>query len=132
MISALIYTLCAYLFCVLFVFCYAVIAESKGCVIRYSDIINPNKWVSFIKGTLMSIIIPRHKFEQIAINRIFNENCKQCLDKGCCINCGCATYEKMLDSDSVCSSGHWYGSMSAERWEEWKDKFEISLTIKKK
>lgn len=131
MISIAVYSIIAYMFCALIVFCYAIIAENKGCNIRQADIVNPLKWVSFVRGTLISIVVPRHKLEQIAVQRIFNDGCKACLDKGCCLNCGCSTYEKMLDSNSACSSGHWTPTMSKSKWEEWKSQFTISITIKK-
>lgn len=108
------------------------IDNNKECKISYEDAFNPMKWKSFVVGTLKSYIIPKHELEQLIIHRYTNIGCQPCLEKGCCLNCGCNTYAKMLDGNAACSGGYWDTYMSEKQWNEWKEiyKPEIKIEIK--
>lgn len=120
-----------YVLGVIFVFVATIPSERMGCKISIWDKLSPKKWYSFVNGTFKSIILPEHHLEQLIVFRYYNQNCKQCLEKGCCINCGCTTYSKMLDGNAVCASGYWNQYMSRSKWEDWKKNFKITIKIEK-
>lgn len=103
-----------------------------GCNIQNDDKWDPVKWISFAKGKVIQFIIPEHEFEQLVAKRYYNKGCRDCLKKGCCVNCGCETYPKMLDWKAACASGYWSQFMDKEKWESWKELFDIEVKIVKK
>lgn len=119
-----------YLLCVRIVI--YTIDSNKDCKIDYEDAFNIDKWRSFIIGTIKAYLLPKHELEQLIIHRYYNVECQPCLDKGCCVKCGCNTYAKMLDGNAICSGGHWDSYMSEKQWAQWKEIFkpEIKIEIK--
>jgi hypothetical protein len=97
-------------------FVYWATSKKEDCPISNDDKWNPKKWLSFAYGTFMEWLFPPHVLEQVW-ERYTNKDCKQCLDKGCCVNCGCNTYAKMLDPKAACSSLYWDTMMAKEQWE---------------
>lgn len=96
-------------------FVYWATSKKEDCPISNEDKWNPIKWKSFAYGTFMEWLIPPHALEQLW-ERYTNKDCQKCLDKGCCVNCGCNTYAKMLDPKAACSSLYWDSMMPKEQW----------------
>ena len=80
----------------------------------------------------MEWLLPQHEFEQMVVHRYFKPECQPCLERGCCINCGCNTYAKMLDSKATCANGWWYPMHNKEVHKKWKENFEIQIKVTKK
>lgn len=71
---------------------------------RIRDMVNPVKWVSFIKGVVLDMFLQPHILEQVLVRQIV---CKPCVDAGKCLDCGCKMPEKTYDLDAECSAGKW-------------------------
>ena len=65
--------------------------------------------------------------EQVIYRQSFAE-CKQCLEKGECIHCGCKSPELFYDKEMVCSGGNWQEMKSPEDWNEYKKDIGIEIT----
>jgi hypothetical protein len=94
--------------------------------VRVVDLINPLKWLSFIRGTLLKLLFPPHVIKQVFIR--MNE-CPECVKDGKCIVCGCDTMGKMFDPYATCSLDRWGPNDSKERFEEREEKFKIKFNI---
>ena len=120
LLSTLSFVFISYLCIVRFVYFATAKKEAKGCTIANEDKWNPIKWISFARGTAMEYVLPKHELEQL-VERYTHPDCQKCLEKGCCISCGCETYAKMLDPNAACSNGNWFPMMSQEDWEARKE-----------
>lgn len=95
--------------------------------VRLIDIINPYKWVSYIKGTSISVFLERHYMEQLLYRSFI---CRPCIDNKKCLHCGCDAWGKMLDPKSSCSAEKWGPMQSKEQWNRSVSNFGISYIFK--
>ena len=110
-------------------FIYYKIDNNEHCKISYEDAYNPKKWKSYAIGTYKEWLFPKHELEQLFILRYIEPKCAPCLEKGCCLNCGCNTYAKMLDPNAMCSENHWRPMMSQRQWNNFKNTFTPKVKI---
>lgn len=98
--------------------------------IKFKDVVNPYKWLSFIRGNSNVGTLPLHELEQI-IYRV--NKCAECLERGYCDHCGCSMPAKAYDPNSVCDNeetGERWGPMfGKEAWEQYKKDFKIDIGI---
>ena len=96
--------------------------------------INPRKWVSYIKGTIasfvlrntMSHLLEAHVVEQLAFRMI---RCPECAQGPFCIDCGCNMPDKMLVVDEKCSLKKW-GPMILDKQEYLEHKKTYGIDLK--
>lgn len=95
--------------------------------IRAIDVVNPVKWLSFIKGTVYGMFLKPHILEQVLIRQL---ECPECISEGKCVDCGCKMPEKTYDFDAHCSLGKW-SEIERDRvkWEERKEKYKIKIGV---
>ena len=108
--------------------------------ISWVSCFNPIKFFNVAIGLLFKLILPLHVFEQLVL-RIYDEDCKVCLDEGKCVGgsacgeecaCGCDTVAKMyspLESDS----GENWGPIiwNKNKYEELRKEYPIEIIIKR-
>jgi len=86
----------------------------------------PPKWSIFIKGTYNATTVP-FEFCEIVVYRA--TMCRECLEAGKCVNCGCKTPDSFMVLENWCSGNNW-DKTTIEQWNEYKKrtglKFEIS------
>ena len=86
----------------------------------------PLKWGVFLKGTYNAKTVP-YEFCEIIVYRA--TMCRECMDAGKCINCGCKTPDNFMALANFCAGGNW-DQTTIEQWKEYKQrtglKFEIS------
>lgn len=95
--------------------------------IRFTDVINPLKWISFVRGYFNSLFLKDHLIEQYCIRLI---ECSDCVLAGQCGHCGCAMPEKAFDPSARCSNNNW-GPIIMDRdlWIAHKEKYGITLSV---
>jgi hypothetical protein len=97
--------------------------------VRFVDVINPLKWVSFAWGTMNKHLFTRpHRWEQYVVRRYMPE-CQPCVKNGSCLHCGCDTVAKMLTPWESCSAGWWGPYLSKVKWEEYKNAYGLKIKI---
>lgn len=95
--------------------------------VRAVDVVNPVKWVSFIKGTVYGIFLKPHILEQVLIRQI---SCPECMEAGKCIGCGCKMPAKTYDLDASCSEGRWSEvERDSAKWDDRKNRYKIKLKV---
>lgn len=108
------------------------------------DVLDPKRWKLYFRGkkrekdgtTLQiaeeeTLTVNNEELqsfiEQVIYRQSFAE-CKQCLEKGECIHCGCKSPELFYDKEMVCSGGNWQEMKSPEDWNEYKKDIGIEIT----
>lgn len=95
----------------------------NGIPIKYFFL--PKYWKSYLRGKIIGDSIKQEYIEQL-IDRMTTPGCSECLRLGKCTECGCNTFEKMLDPHSECakvgSDGMplWGPMVSKGGWEDVK------------
>lgn len=95
--------------------------------VRLSDLINPVKWFSFLRGKFISIFVSVEYMQQLMLRAYL---CSICVEKGKCVDCNCDTWAKMLDPYATCSAGKWGAMYKHKRWHEVVKEFGISYIFK--
>lgn len=114
----------AYFFCV--ALCYA------GIFIKERSFDNlgwmcfdPRRWVYFVMGKFIGVIIPYHVFFQYAL-RVFNKECSECVKIGKCKSgkCVCDVYEKMFIPNIACDNSNYDKiKWSKKEFNDWIEKY---------
>lgn len=108
------------------------------------DVLDPKRWKLYFRGkkrekdgtTLQiaeeeTLTVNNEELqsfiEQVIYRQSFAE-CKQCLEKGECIHCGCKSPELFYDKEMVCSGGNWQEMKLPEDWNEYKKDIGIEIT----
>lgn len=94
--------------------------------VKVVDIINPLKWISYIKGSFISLFVSRAYMEQLMYRAYV---CKPCVDRGHCINCNCNTWGKMLDPKARCSAGKFGEMQTSKKWYQTVTEYNISYNF---
>lgn len=82
------------------------IKTSSNEKIRWVDCLDPRKWISVVVGNSLMLLVPPHILEQMAL-RVYDPECKECVQNGKCFDCGCDMPAKAYDPNQVCSRGNW-------------------------
>lgn len=102
------------------------------------DILNPAKWVIYIKYLFhkqAGVKIPEDEiisYAEQVIYRSTHPGCQQCVRAGECVHCGCKIPELFFEKDMECSGGHWSAMRSPEDWENYKEMLQMTIEPKYK
>ena len=96
------------------------------------DITNPKKWKIFLRSKVLKALkkeysemfIPEY-LEQISI-RMSHPDCRDCLEAGECVHCGCKTPDLFYEKDMECSGGNWTTMEPPEIWVDLREIYEIN------
>ena len=98
---------------------------------RIKDLINPLKWISFIKGKFKKYFfkdMQPHVLEQYLFRR---GQCTACIIEGKCVGYApcdgfkCDTWAKMLVANEKCHCGRWGQIRNKEEWEQLKRNLDL-------
>lgn len=90
--------------------------------------IYPMKWGIFLKGTYTASQVP-FEFCEIVVYRSIM--CRECLEKGSCVNCGCKSPDNFMVLENWCSAGNW-NQTTIDQWNEYKERTGLKFEIEYK
>lgn len=96
---------------------------------RLIDWINPVKWSSVLWASFQKMMFPLHIVEQLII-RMFDKECRRCMENGSCLHCGC-DMSKVYTSWDWCSKGNWGPMVESEKeYREMREEFPVEITVR--
>lgn len=85
----------------------------------------PLKWKIFVKGTIKAQQVP-FEFCEIVVYRA--AMCRECLDAGKCLHCGCKTPDSFMVLENWCSGDNW-NATTIEQWKDYKERTKLKLVV---
>ena len=102
--------------------------ESLGDT-RFIDWINPVKWASVLWATFAVEMYPFHIVEQM-ITRMFDKECRKCMENGSCLHCGC-DMSKVYTPWDWCTKGNWGAMIESEKeYREMREEFPVEISVR--
>lgn len=107
--------------------------------ISWLDCFNPIKMFSVFIGTVLSILLPLHIFEQY-VHRVYEPDCSQCIKAGKCIiidegsgelvnNCGCSPLKRALSPIEECVGRYDKIIFSKSKYEAERKKWPVTVKV---